>query len=103
MSKKIFYENIEKKTLLNKDYRKVAWTGKKQQFVYMNIKPGDDIHMEVHQHIDQFFRIESGKGKAIVDGKNYKLEDGIGLIVPAGSSHRIMNTSKTDDLKLYSL
>ena len=98
----IFYEDIEKNTLENDNYRKVVYTGK-MQFVYMSLKPLDDIHMEVHEDHDQFFRIEAGTGEAIVNGKSYKLNDGIGLIVPAGAKHQIKNISENEDLKLYSI
>ncbi len=98
-----FYQNIEKNTLQNKLYRNVVYTGKHSQFVYMSIKPLDEIHMEVHKTIDQFIRIESGNGIAIVNNKKYKLYDGIGLIIPAGSFHKIINSSKTQNLKLYTI
>jgi mannose-6-phosphate isomerase-like protein (cupin superfamily) len=98
----IFYEDIEKNTLENVNYRKVVYTGK-MQFVYMSLKPLDDIHMEVHEDHDQFFRIEGGTGKAIINGKDYELKDGIGLIIPAGASHQIINTSDKEPLKLYSI
>jgi len=98
-----FYENVEKKTKENKFYRNVVYTGKYSQFVYMNIKPLDFIHMEVHKTIDQFIRVESGKGVAIINNKKYKLYDGIGFIIPAGKNHKIINTSKTQELKLYSI
>jgi hypothetical protein len=39
----IFYQDVEKKTKTNKLYRNVEWTGKKMQFVYMNIKPSGSI------------------------------------------------------------
>lgn len=100
---KIFYANVEKETLENKYYRNVVFTGKSQQFVYMSLKPSDTIHMEIHPDHDQFIRIEKGKGVAIVDGINYQLFDGIGLIIPAGSAHKIINSSNTEDLKLYSI
>ncbi len=100
--KPIFYENIERETIKNKFYRKVVYTGK-MQFVYMSIKPKDDIHMEVHDDHDQFFRIESGEGEALINNQKYKLSDGIGFIVPAGAEHKITNTSKNQDLKLYSI
>ena len=99
----IFYQDIEKKTKSNKLYRNVEWTGKHMQFVYMSIKPLDNIHLEIHKHIDQFIRIESGNGIAIIDNKKYKLKDGIGIIIPANTYHEIKNTSKTSDLKLYSI
>lgn len=98
----IFYENIEKETDNNTAYRKVAYTGK-MQFVYMNIEPMDDIHKEIHEHHDQFIRIEKGEGIAILNDKTYKLHDGIGLIIPSGVTHKIINTSKTLPLKLYTI
>jgi mannose-6-phosphate isomerase-like protein (cupin superfamily) len=98
-----FYQNIENKTKSNKSYRKVAFTGKKLQFVYMSIKPLDNIQLEIHKHTDQFIRIESGKGVAIINNKKYKLFDGIGLIIPTNVYHEIINTSKKDNLKLYSI
>jgi mannose-6-phosphate isomerase-like protein (cupin superfamily) len=98
-----FYENVEKNTVKNKAYRNVMYTGKFQQFVYMTLKPLDDIHMEIHKSTDQFIRIEKGVGIAIINNKKYKLYDGIGLIIPAGKKHQIINTSKTKELKLYSI
>jgi mannose-6-phosphate isomerase-like protein (cupin superfamily) len=103
MRKKIFYANVEKETLSNNNYRKVVFTGKSQQFVYMSLKPLDTIHMEVHPDHDQFIRIEKGTGIAIVDRIKYKLVDGIGIIIPAGSAHKIINSSNSVDLKLYSI
>jgi mannose-6-phosphate isomerase-like protein (cupin superfamily) len=98
----IFYENIEDKTRENNAYRKVSYTGK-MQFVYMSINPLDDIHKEIHLNHDQFIRVEEGEGNAILNGKTYKLYDGIGLIIPAGVEHQIINTSKDKNLKLYTI
>lgn len=99
---KIFYENIEMNTINNTAYRKVVYTGK-MQFVYMNIKPMDNIHKEIHNEHDQFIRIENGEGEAILNGKIYKLYDGIGLMIPAGTTHEIRNTNKELPLKLYTI
>jgi len=98
----IFYENIEDKTRENSTYRKVVYTGK-IQFVYMSIKPLDDIHKEVHNDHDQFIRVEEGEGIAILRELTYKLYDGIGLIIPAGITHQIINTSTDKSLKLYTI
>jgi mannose-6-phosphate isomerase-like protein (cupin superfamily) len=98
----VFYENVEKETINNNSYRKVVYTGK-VQFVYMNIKPLDNIHMEVHKDHDQFIRIEKGHGIATINGITYKLSDGIGLIIPAGFQHKISNTSAFEELKLYTI
>lgn len=100
----MYYKNIEKITLKNKNYRKVLHTDKgKSQLVLMSLIPGEDIPKEIHPTISQFFRVEKGKGIAIIDGKKYKLEDGFAIIISPGSEHYIKNISKTEDLKMYSI
>jgi len=95
--------NIEKDTLENSNFRKVLYTGKHSQLVLMALKPNEDIGMEVHPDNDQFFRFEAGQGKAIIDGNEYMLENGSVIIVPAGSEHNIINTSDSEELKLYTI
>jgi mannose-6-phosphate isomerase-like protein (cupin superfamily) len=98
-----FNTNIEKATLENANYRKVLYTGKYSQLVLMSLKPREEIGMETHPDSDQFFRFEKGSGKCIIDGHEYALKDGMAIIVPAGAKHNIINTSATDDLKLYTI
>lgn len=52
-----FKSNIEQITLENINFRQLLYTGKHLQLVLMNLKAGEDIGEETHQHIDQFFRI----------------------------------------------
>ncbi len=59
--------------------------------------------MEVHPDNDQFLRIESGTGKAIIDGNEQVFSAGFCIIVPAGSQHNIINTSDLDELKIYTV
>lgn len=99
---KCYHGNIEKQTVDNKNYRKVVFTGRYSQLVFMTLKPGEEIGVEIHG-VDQFIRVEQGVGKAILDGKKYALEDGWAVIIPAATKHNIINTSKTEDLKLYSI
>jgi mannose-6-phosphate isomerase-like protein (cupin superfamily) len=98
-----FNANIEKETLGNTNFRKVLYTGKHSQLVLMSLKPNEEIGMEVHLDNDQFFRFEKGEGKCIIDGNEYALADGSAIIVPAGAQHNIINTSGTEDLKLYTI
>lgn len=98
-----FFSNIEKETLENNNFRKVLYTGKHSQLVLMSLKPLEDIGMEIHNDNDQFFRFEKGQGKCIIDGNEYILEDGVAIVVPAGAEHNIINTSETEDLKLYTI
>ena len=98
-----FKSNIEKETLANNNFRHVLYTGKHSQLVLMNLKPGEEIGEEVHKTIDQFFRFEKGEGVVSIDGVKHKVADGDAVIVPAGAKHNVTNTSKTAELKLYTI
>ncbi|MCR4335233.1 MAG: cupin domain-containing protein, partial [archaeon] len=77
--------------------------GKNSQLVLMCLMPGEDIGEEVHEHIDQFFRFESGKGAVFIDGAKHEVQDGDGVIIPAGARHNVVNTSDKDKLKFYTI
>ena len=94
---------IEKETVKNTDFRRVLYTGKHSQLVLMSIKPGEEIGEETHKDVDQFFRFEEGEGKVTIDGVEHRVKDGTGVIVPAGARHNVINTSKTSNLKLYTI
>jgi len=98
-----FFTNIEKETLKNENFRKVLYTSKYSQLVLMNLKPSEEIGMEVHPDNDQFFRFEKGHGKVIIDGNEYEVSDGSAIVVPAGTQHNVINTSKAEELKLYTI
>ena len=98
-----YVTNIEDKTLKNSNFREVLNTTPKSQLVVMNLKPGEEIGLEVHDNIDQFLRIEAGEGKAVLNGEEYSLEDGSAVVVPAGTDHNIINTSADKELKLYTI
>ena len=94
--------DIEKETISNDYFRKVLFTADRLQLVIMCIKPGEDIGEEVHPTTDQFFRIEEGKGKAVVDGKEINITDGSSILIKSGRVHNIINNSNKP-LRLYSL
>ena len=98
-----FKSNIEKDTLGNTNFRRVLYTGKNSQLVLMNLKPSEEIGEEVHRTVDQFFRFEKGEGIVSIDGMRQKVADGDAVIVPAGAKHNVTNTSKTKELKLYTI
>ncbi|MBU6431132.1 MAG: cupin domain-containing protein [Patescibacteria group bacterium] len=101
--KKGYKNNIEKLTLENENFRKVFYTGEHCQLVLMSLKSGEEIGSEVHKENDQFFRFEKGEGKVIINETEYKVGDGDAVIVPAGATHNVINTSKTLALKLYTI
>ena len=98
-----FNTNIEKATLENVNYREALYTSKHSQLVLMSLKPNEEIGMEVHPDNDQFFRFEKGQGKCVIDGNEYEVKDGSAIVVPTGARHNIINTSDTEDLKLYTI
>jgi len=98
-----FLTDIEEATKANNNFRKVLYTGSHMQLVVMSLLPGEDIGMEVHNDVDQFFRIEDGEGKVIMDGEEMVFKEDDVFIVPAGTQHNIVNTSTTEALKLYTI
>jgi mannose-6-phosphate isomerase-like protein (cupin superfamily) len=98
-----YHTNIEEKTLQNGYFREVLFTGPKSQLVVMTLQVGEDIGMETHGDTDQFIRVEAGQGKAVLDGKEFPLEDGTAVVIPAGTEHNILNTSRSEPLKLYTI
>lgn len=97
-----YIDDIEEKTLANSNFREVLYTGKHLQLVVMCLKPGDDIGEEVHDHVDQFFRVEQGEAKVLIDGEESVIKEDMVAIVPAGSLHNVINISDID-LKLYTI
>lgn len=98
-----FVANIEQEALDNGNFRQVLYTAKHSQLVLMSLKPMEEIGTETHPDNDQFFRIEAGEGKAIIDGNEYEISNGTAVLVPAGAEHNIVNTSGEEDLKLYTI
>jgi mannose-6-phosphate isomerase-like protein (cupin superfamily) len=97
-----YHDDIERQTVANSDFRRVLYTGGHLQLVVMTLQPGDEIGSEVHEDRDQFFRFEEGSGQVDIDDNTYNVEDGSGVIVPAGARHNVRNTGG-QPLKLYTL
>lgn len=98
----IFLDNLEEITTHNKHFRHVIYTSNNLQLVLMSLNSGEEIGEEVHSNVDQFFRIETGKGEIVADNKVYRISDGDGILIPKGTVHNIRNTG-TSALKLYTL
>lgn len=97
-----YCENIEQRTVDNEDFRRVLYTGKHLQLVLMTLQPGDEIGEEVHDGIDQFFRVEQGEGVITIDGIENRVADDFAVIVPSGARHNVINNSGKP-LRLYTL
>jgi len=95
--------SIEEKTMQNDYFREVLNTSQHSQLVVMSLNPNEEIGMEVHEIVDQFIRIEQGKGKVILNGEEQVISDGFAIVIPAGTQHNIINTSSEKKLKLYTV
>jgi mannose-6-phosphate isomerase-like protein (cupin superfamily) len=93
---------LEEATRKNKHFRQVLYTATHCQLVLMSLKPGEEIGEEMHD-LDQFIRFEAGKGSVVMDGRSHAVGDGVAVVIPSGTRHNVINVSKTEDLKLYSL
>jgi len=94
---------IEAVTLQNTAFRQVLFTGKHAQLVVMSLLVGEEIGEEVHDSVDQFFRVESGTAKVVMNGEEFAVSDGDAFIVPAGTVHNVINVSTDQPLKLYTI
>ena len=81
----------------------MLYTGEHSQLVLMSLAPREEIGAEVHGENDQFLRFEAGRGRVEIDGNKYTVKDGDAVIVPAGAKHNVVNTSRTEELKLYTI
>ena len=95
---------IEKATQENEYFRQVLFTGEHLQLVVMSLQPNEELGNEVHERVDQFFRIEVGRAKFVLHGtEEHLVGAGGAVVVPAGTYHNVINTSPTEPLKLYTI
>lgn len=100
--------NIEDYTLENETFRTALWTGEFMQLIVMSIPVGGEVGLEMHDDIEQFLRVESGKAVVLMGDSEDKLDfeqlagDDDVILVPVGKWHNIINIGDTP-LKLYSI
>ena len=100
--------NIEAATLENASFRRVLFTGGQMQLTVMRLAPGEEIGLEMHEHLDQFIRVEAGRALVTMGrdrdqvDQSHDLLDDWAVIIPAGTWHNVVNAGDAD-LSLYSL
>jgi mannose-6-phosphate isomerase-like protein (cupin superfamily) len=97
-----YVTDIENDTLENQNFRRVLYTAKNSQLVLMSLRPKEEIGEETHT-LDQFIRVESGDGFAVLDGVKHPISDGTAIVIPAGTKHNVVNDSAIEELKLYTV
>ena len=96
-----YVQDLESLAIKNNEFRRVLYTTENCQLVLMSLKPKEEIGAEVHK-LDQFFRIEEGSGEVVLDGVRTAIREGFAVIVPAWTTHNIINTGNAS-LKLYTI
>ena len=72
-------------------FRQVIYRNKNVEINIMNLKPEEDVGIEIHPKNDQIFFITLGSGKAILNDTDLEiLKPGKLLIVPAGTKHNVI-------------
>lgn len=94
--------NIEEVAKRNNNFRVVVYTGVHTQLVVMSLNPGEEIGEETHVNVDQFFRLEIGTLRIVMNGEESTLTEGMAAIVPAGVKHNVINVGE-NVAKLYTL
>lgn len=105
-SRRGFFGNIEDMTVDNDHFRAVVFTDNTQQLVLMSLKPNEDIGMEIHYGVSQFFRVESGEGILQMENADGAMEsipfkDGSSFIIPNATRHTVRASTST--VKLYTI
>ncbi|HEU5082445.1 MAG TPA: cupin domain-containing protein [Acidimicrobiales bacterium] len=100
--------DIEEATTANDTFRTVLFTGERLQLTVMSLEPGEEIGVEMHDHLDQFIRVEEGTGRVTFGpsedeiAETHDVEDDWAVIIPGGTWHNVINTGD-GKLKLYSI
>ena len=103
-----FVFNINHATEKNQNFRTTLWTGRDMQLTLMSIPVCGDIGVEMHDDVDQFIRVESGRARVYMGACQSSLKEvgavdgNYAILIPAGTWHNIVNVGNCP-LKLYSL
>ncbi len=92
-----FIANIALAARENTAFRTAFWTGKHLQMTLMSIPVRGEIGFEMHADVDQFLRVEQGRG-IVLFGSNgtaptaqQRVGSGDGIFIPAGTWHNVLN------------
>ena len=93
-----YVANIQQMTLQNDTFRTAVWTGHHLQMTVMCIPPCGEIGLEIHEHTDQFIRVEQGTAVVKIGADRRFLDfqkmmcQNDAVFIPAGTWHNIVNS-----------
>lgn len=83
-----YVANIEDLTEDKFDFRRVLNLSSKLLLVLMCVRPDEELGGEILADTYQFFRIEEGKGRVMIDGVTHKVKAGDGIVLTAWRTRR---------------
>lgn len=96
---------ILKKAEENNNWKTAFATGKHAQVVFMNVSPEtnpkNEIGLETHP-FDQVIIVVAGKGKAVINDKEFPVSKGDMIFIPEGTPHNVINLEKEKSFKIIS-
>ena len=98
--KEPFLQYIGDSALRNSKFRDILFTNG-IQLVQISLNTGEEIGMESHP-FDQFFYFLEGSGTLDTKDKKYQIFPGLGLVIPGGLVHNIIN-SGPNVMKLFTI
>jgi mannose-6-phosphate isomerase-like protein (cupin superfamily) len=96
-----FVINIESQSITNTEFRRVLFTAQHFQLAVLSLGPGQTTGPLTQMPVDQFIQVNLGRAKVNLGGQEHEVVDGWAVLIPAGTEHRIINTSRSDVLKLF--
>ena len=108
LGKKPSLINIHNEAVCNTNFRTAIWTGEHLQVTVMSIPIGGEIGLEIHEHLDQLIKLESGYANVYMGDtkKNVKfvgkIDSNYAILIPAGMWHNMIN-AYSRPLKVYSV
>ena len=76
---------IEKGVLKNDVFKKVLCKNKYLQVALLKLNAGSVVQLKTHDSMDQFVGFAGEEGKCIVEGREYNVESGDVIEIPASS------------------
>ena len=92
----------------NTTFRTVLYTAANLQLTVMCLATGEEVGMEMHDHLDQFIRVESGQARVTLGPSATEVEvaheiaGDWAIIIPGGTWHNVINTG-LQELRFYSV
>ena len=92
---------MKTKNVLNREYLSLV-KDKKWQVKIINVKPGQSLSLQKHNHRAEHWVVVSGEAKVEINKKIFSLRENESTYIPLGSMHRLSNVTN-ENLKIIEI